>query len=76
MSISTNTTIQHGAAIEYRRVQFRDFWSHRIIVTTTGGQQHTLDVFAYKPIDLEWLPNDQASEMRTPPVEPSEVATA
>jgi hypothetical protein len=76
MSISTTTNIHGGASIEYKRVKFSNFWTHRLTVTTTDGKQHDIDVFAYAPLDLEWLPNELALECRPAPVEPVEVASA
>jgi hypothetical protein len=69
MSMSTTTNIHGGASIEYKRVKFRDFWTHRLTVTTTDGKQHEIDVFAYKPLDLELLPNELAHECKPAPVE-------
>jgi hypothetical protein len=76
--MDTSMNIHGTQSITYQRVQFETFWTHRFTVVTGDGSRHEFDAFSYVPdgLQLTILPDDMASSMKRPPVEPSEVATA
>jgi hypothetical protein len=76
MSFSTSINIHDAASVEYKRVQFSNFWTHRLTIKTKDGKKHEIDVFAYSPLELNVRPNELAHECKPMPVDPSEVATA